>query len=318
MYQRAALPRRRSRFRKVCFCSTSSQLAVGKRLLEDARTCLEGPFGELIRATGPMATGDPLRFSTKYQDNETDLLYYGYRYYNLSTGSWISSDPGAQVTSASNPQATPNGDETNVYLFADGDPQNHWDFLGLEAFQALSEGYAFRDPWYGSFWGASQSRLRSSTDAYYFGWAVPFLSSICNSGDLGVAGGDRNPVFVTSYVRAWLINTPCARGPVTYRVTCHATLTASMFDRVSRTAGFNTVGEMLGEKIRPDETKNSSPRKGTYSASFTKSVSKVIVVDSQYKLYELYMPVSGHVTPHKGGFVEQGEADCSVAKLSSN
>jgi hypothetical protein len=34
-----------------------------------------GPFGELIRATGLMAKTNPLRFSTKYQDDETDLLF---------------------------------------------------------------------------------------------------------------------------------------------------------------------------------------------------------------------------------------------------
>jgi YD repeat-containing protein len=45
-----------------------------------------GPFGEVIRATGPLAKENPFRFSTKYQDDETDLLYYGYRYYNASTG----------------------------------------------------------------------------------------------------------------------------------------------------------------------------------------------------------------------------------------
>jgi RHS repeat-associated protein len=52
-----------------------------------------GPFGELIRATGPMAKVNPFRFSTKYQDDETDFLYYGYRYYNPSTGRWLSKDP---------------------------------------------------------------------------------------------------------------------------------------------------------------------------------------------------------------------------------
>ena len=52
-----------------------------------------GPFGEVLRATGPMAKANPFRFSTKYQDDETDLLYYGYRYYNASTGRWNSRDP---------------------------------------------------------------------------------------------------------------------------------------------------------------------------------------------------------------------------------
>ena len=52
-----------------------------------------GPFGEVIRQTGPMAKVNPIRFSTKYQDDESDLLYYGYRYYKPSTGTWLDRDP---------------------------------------------------------------------------------------------------------------------------------------------------------------------------------------------------------------------------------
>jgi RHS repeat-associated protein len=50
-------------------------------------------FSELIRATGAMAKANPIRFSTKYQDDETDLVYYGYRYCSASTGRWNSRDP---------------------------------------------------------------------------------------------------------------------------------------------------------------------------------------------------------------------------------
>jgi RHS repeat-associated protein len=57
------------------------------------QTCFEGPFGEVIRATGPVAKVNPFRFSTKYQDDESDLFYYGYRYYNPGLGRWISRDP---------------------------------------------------------------------------------------------------------------------------------------------------------------------------------------------------------------------------------
>ncbi len=52
-----------------------------------------GPFGEVIRSTGPMAKANPIRFSTKYDDDESDLLYYGYRYYKPSTAAWLSRDP---------------------------------------------------------------------------------------------------------------------------------------------------------------------------------------------------------------------------------
>lgn len=40
-----------------------------------------------------MGKANPFRFSTKYQDGETDLLFYGYRYYSASTGRWLTRDP---------------------------------------------------------------------------------------------------------------------------------------------------------------------------------------------------------------------------------
>ena len=50
------------------------------------------PFGELLRATGPMAKGNPFRFSTKYQDHETDLVSWGKTYLNTSTGRFVNRD----------------------------------------------------------------------------------------------------------------------------------------------------------------------------------------------------------------------------------
>ncbi|EDY16084.1 YD repeat protein [Chthoniobacter flavus Ellin428] len=52
-----------------------------------------GPFGEALRTLGPYASQNPFRFSTKYTDGETGLLYYGYRYYDCQNGFWISRDP---------------------------------------------------------------------------------------------------------------------------------------------------------------------------------------------------------------------------------
>jgi RHS repeat-associated protein len=57
-----------------------------------------GPFGEPLRATGPMANANPFRFSTKYCDEETGFLYYGYRYYQPQTGRWLSRDPLGDVS----------------------------------------------------------------------------------------------------------------------------------------------------------------------------------------------------------------------------
>jgi RHS repeat-associated protein len=55
-----------------------------------------GPFAEAVRTAGVMAKKMPLRFSTKYTDNESGLIYYGYRYLNPSTGRWMSRDPLAE------------------------------------------------------------------------------------------------------------------------------------------------------------------------------------------------------------------------------
>ena len=79
-----------------------------------------GPFGEVIRATGPMAKANPFRFSTKYQDEETDQLYYGYRFYNPSHGRWLSRDPIGE------------GGGLNLYGFVGNDSIEGFDPFGLE------------------------------------------------------------------------------------------------------------------------------------------------------------------------------------------
>ena len=79
-----------------------------------------GPFGEVIRATGPMARANPFRFSTKYQDDETDLLYYGYRYLSTSSGRWLSRDPLGEKWGGK-----------NLYAALSNDPLSKTDSLGL-------------------------------------------------------------------------------------------------------------------------------------------------------------------------------------------
>ena len=106
-----------------------------------------GPFGEVTRATGPMAKVNPFRFSTKYQDDETDLLYYGYRYYKPSTGTWLSRDPlnaatdeegryellehyGFEQKLAWSIAEIPA--DLNDYLFVHNEPVKHFDMFGLD------------------------------------------------------------------------------------------------------------------------------------------------------------------------------------------
>jgi RHS repeat-associated protein len=77
-----------------------------------------GPFGEPIRATGLMATENPFRFSTKFTDHETDLLYYGYRFYNPSMGRWPSRDPIGELGGL------------NLYAFVGNSPVVYFDVDG--------------------------------------------------------------------------------------------------------------------------------------------------------------------------------------------
>jgi RHS repeat-associated protein len=78
-----------------------------------------GPFGELIRATGPMAKLNSFMFSSKFYDWETGLYYYGYRYYNPSTGRFINRDPIAEAG------------ELNPYNFVGNDGIDLVDIIGL-------------------------------------------------------------------------------------------------------------------------------------------------------------------------------------------
>ena len=51
------------------------------------------PFGKAIVSNGDLADDNPFRFSSEFTDDETDLVYYNFRYYNPDTGRWLSRDP---------------------------------------------------------------------------------------------------------------------------------------------------------------------------------------------------------------------------------
>jgi RHS repeat-associated protein len=94
-----------------------------------------GPFGEVIRSTGSMAKANPFRFSTKYDDDESDLLYYGYRYYKPSTGTWPNHDPinelGFRLVTGHRRLPFAHEEEKNLYGFVANNPMNGVDIQGL-------------------------------------------------------------------------------------------------------------------------------------------------------------------------------------------
>jgi RHS repeat-associated protein len=78
----------------VCYDGNGNIVALVSATTGDVTARYEfGPFGEPIRITGPAATMNPFRFSTKRTDDTTDLVLYEYRVYQSSTGRWLSRDP---------------------------------------------------------------------------------------------------------------------------------------------------------------------------------------------------------------------------------
>ncbi|MBT62874.1 MAG: hypothetical protein CML13_06645 [Puniceicoccaceae bacterium] len=90
-----------------------------------AATYNYGPFGETIGENGLAADSNPFRFSTKYTDEETGLIYFGYRYLNPETGSWLSREPLGE------------GASPNLYTYANNDPVNNIDVLGLYTVEGM-------------------------------------------------------------------------------------------------------------------------------------------------------------------------------------
>ncbi len=82
------------------------------------------PFGELLRCSQPASGGyakeNPFRFSTKFTDDETGLVYYGARFFDPRNGRFINRDPISEAGGL------------NLYGFSRNDGINGYDVLGYE------------------------------------------------------------------------------------------------------------------------------------------------------------------------------------------
>ena len=90
------------------------------------------PFGEPLQVTGDAALLNPFRFSTKYTDDETGLLYYGYRYYSPTLAKWLNRDPLEEEGGL------------NLYAFVQNNPINSVDALGEMLIDVTATG-AYQD-----------------------------------------------------------------------------------------------------------------------------------------------------------------------------
>src|SRR5690606_13726660 len=78
-------------------------------------------FGEPLRAQtyDPTVADNPWRFSTKFTDVETGLVYYGHRYYEPKNGRFINRDPIEEDGGV------------NLYGFVANNPLRYLDYLGM-------------------------------------------------------------------------------------------------------------------------------------------------------------------------------------------
>lgn len=77
-----------------------------------------GPFGEKIQMWETLTQSNMFRYSTKWEDQESGLLYYLYRYLLVQNGAWISRDP---IDELGGP----------LYNLTHNDSVNRYDYLGL-------------------------------------------------------------------------------------------------------------------------------------------------------------------------------------------
>jgi RHS repeat-associated protein len=94
------------------------------------------PFGKLLAKTGTLE--QPFGFSTKRYDEQTGLIYYGYRYYGPEIGRWTTRDPLGEAGGM------------NLYAFVGNNPVNWVDPLGLKTIVIITTDYFLNLVPYGS------------------------------------------------------------------------------------------------------------------------------------------------------------------------
>ncbi len=95
-------------------------------------------YGNILLLTGSVATLNRYRFSTKPSDSESNLAYYGYRYYTCVFGRWATRDPIEEDGGS------------NLYCYVGNRPISVVDVLGLDELiigmdQASSKSTSYKD-----------------------------------------------------------------------------------------------------------------------------------------------------------------------------
>jgi RHS repeat-associated protein len=115
-----------------------------------------GPFGEVVSSFGPRANQCPFRYQTRFYDSETGYYYFGKRYFDPKTQTWLSRDPIREEGGV------------NLYAYCNDDPVGNFDPIGLadqntpgwnpwlDNMEADRDSNPFGAMWWG-FWGAMRA-----------------------------------------------------------------------------------------------------------------------------------------------------------------
>jgi RHS repeat-associated protein len=150
------------------------------------------PFGETIVATGELAKSNPFRFSTKYTDDETSLVYYGFRFYSPSLGRFVSRDPVDELVdneSLSDPLLAELlveysfKTEIHPYHFVNNSPVQNTDLLGLKTCSHIDMYWECQCP-SGSKKGKRQKDKKETNGCSYPGWLPQPPSGVDNPSGL--------------------------------------------------------------------------------------------------------------------------------------
>lgn len=117
-----------------------------------------GPFGEPLRAEirDADATDISFRFSTKFTDAETGLVYYGLRYYSPTLGKFINQDPISESGGL------------NLYGFVGNNGVNSWDYLGMFVQASIRESISL----YGEQGNTGQTSGGGSEGSIAWAWST--------------------------------------------------------------------------------------------------------------------------------------------------
>lgn len=153
-------------------------------------------FGETLRATGPLAKLNPFRFSTKFSDEESGLLYYGWRYYSPELGRWIGRDPIQGM------------DAINLFAFLRNnslmsvDPDGRWGYAISVGSAALIGGIIGALTSENAWQGFLRGSLAGATGAAL----APFAAAVLGGGTLGVIAAGASAGAVSAYLKGMTEN----------------------------------------------------------------------------------------------------------------